>query len=141
MKKSLYDTDYSAWIDQQVYLMRNKAFNQLDLENLMDEVECLGKSEKRMLKSYLKLLFQHLLKIEYQTEKRTRSWDLTVKNAAFEVNEVLKDNPSLKHKLCEIVNSAYFSAKIEAAKETGLEEKVFPEECPWNIYEILNQGG
>lgn len=80
-----------------------------------------------------------MLKAKYQPEKHTRSWDLSIKNSLREAKIVLKENPSLKHKLIEIFEQSYEGAIVGAALETGLDEKSFPTECPWTIEEILGE--
>jgi hypothetical protein len=133
---SLYEKDFYGWTGVQATLLRNKEFDQMDLENLIDEVECLGRSEKRALKSHLKILLTHMLKKKYQPEKYTKSWDLSIKNARCEFMQCLNENPSLRPKLHEIFEQAYLASVVAAIKETGL-ENVFPEKCPWTLEEIL----
>jgi hypothetical protein len=134
-----YDKDPYAWSYEQAGFLRRKEYHKLDFENLIEELECLGRSEKRTLRSYLEILLMHMLKKEFQPEKKTRSWDLSIKNSRIDANTVLKENPSLKHKLPEIFKEAYKKAILGAALETGLEEKVFPKKCPWEIEEILEK--
>jgi hypothetical protein len=131
-----YDTDFYGWSEHQAELLKNKEFDKLDILNLIEEIETLGRSEKRTLKSYLIILLIHLLKVKYQPEKHTRSWDLSIKNSRREFMECLSENPSLKPKLLDILESAYFSARISAIQQTGLEEEIFPIECPWTIEEL-----
>jgi hypothetical protein len=78
-----------------------------------------------------------MLKVKYQPEKHTTSWDLSIKEANHKVQKTLYENPSLKSKLKEIVDDAYFSARIKAALETEMEEKTFPETCPWKVKDIF----
>lgn len=138
-KLPAYDKDFYKWTKTQANLLKKEEFQKLDLENLIEEIESLGRSEKRTLKSYLKILLLHLLKVKFQPNNHTNSWKLSIKNSRFEAKGVLKENPSLKPKLPEILKEAYFSARLEAAKETGLDEKTFPQDCPWKIEDIFNE--
>lgn len=136
-----YDDDYFGWINQQANFLRNKEYEKVDLTNLIEEIESLGISEKRRLESFLKILLLHLLKCKYQPTRHSKSWDLSIKNSSRQFLRTLKENPSLKPKLKEILEDAYFSARLEAAQETGLDEETFPENCPWTIEEIIEKKG
>ena len=133
-----YEKDFYKWVNNQANLLKKKEFTKLDIDNLIEEIESLGKSEKRMLKSYLEVLLMHMLKIRHQPGMHTTSWDLSIKEAGYKVQKTLKENPSLKAKLKEIVEEAYFSARLKAALETKLDENVFEEKCPWTFKEIFS---
>jgi Domain of unknown function DUF29 len=132
-----YDTDFYKWADNQAKFLRKQEFSKLDIDNLIEEIESLGRSEKRTLKSYLEILLMHMLKVKFQPEKHTTSWDLAIKEANHKTQKVLLENPSLKPKLKDILEDAYFSARIKAALETGFQENLFPEECPWSLKDIF----
>lgn len=134
---SLYEQDYNQWVTTQCLLLKKKDFSNIDILNLIEEIEDLSSSIHSKLESHLRCLFCHLLKIKYQPEKHTRSWDLSVKNSKMQVRKVLIKNPSMKHYLPEILKDAYESSILWAADETGIDEEVFPKECPWTIDEIL----
>lgn len=139
MNKNIYETDFYGWTLLQSSLLKERNMKKLDCENLIEEIESMGRSEKSKLRSYISNLLMHMLKVRYQPSYHTISWDLSIKNARLETKETLDENPSLKPKLKEIIKNAYKSAKIKAAEETGLDEKIFPEECPWTIEEILER--
>ena len=136
-KTVTYEKDFYKWTKDQSLFLKKEEFTKLDIEHLIEEIESLGRSEKRTLKSHLEVLLMHMLKSKYQPKKHTKSWDLSIKNSRYKTESVLKDNPSLKPQLKEILKEAYFAARLDAALETGLEEKVFPEECPWKLEDIL----
>lgn len=136
-RQRAYDQDFYLWTHTQASLLKNKEFEKLDIRHLIEEIESLGNSEKRALESYLIVLLMHLLKIEYQPTKHSRSWELSIKNSRFRVIKTLKQSPSLKSKLPEIFKDAYFTARLEAAQETGLDEDTFPEECPWPVEKVI----
>lgn len=135
---SLHDTSFCDWISEQTYFLRNKDFERLDMKNIIEELESLGASEERALESYFIVLLMHMLKVEYQENKHTRSWDLSIINSTLKVNRLLRKNPGLKSKLSHIFGDAYESARLEAAIETGLHEDIFPKTCPFSLENILN---
>jgi hypothetical protein len=135
--KSLYNSDFYAWTQQQAQLLRNKALSELDIIHLAEELEAMGRSEKRELASRLEVLLLHLLKWQFQPGFRSRSWRLTIKEQRLRLEKHLGENPSLKALLPEYLDSAYQLAVIGAEKETGLD--VFPDNCPYLAEEIFDQ--
>jgi len=139
MKTSNYETDFYTWTQQQAELLRSGRLSELDVENLIEEVETMGRSEKRAIQSRLTVLLQHLLKWEYQPERRGRSWTLTIRHQRLKFVKLLNENPGLKPHLVEILRDAYELAVISAAEETGIDEIEFPRECPWSMEQIIDQ--
>ncbi len=133
-----YETDFYSWTQQQATLLKNGQFNLADLINIIEELESMGRSEKRELESRLTVLLQHLLKWKYQPNRRGKSWELTIKGQRSRFLRVLQENPGLKSKLEGCLLNAYQDAVVEAAKETGFDENVFPETCPWRWEEITS---
>ncbi len=136
MPTNLYTTDFYAWTQQQVALLKSGKYANIDFEHLAEEVEDMGKSEKRTLESRLEVLLMHLLKWQYQPAYRGKSWRLTIKEQRIRLAEHLQDNPSLKSVLEDSINKAYKLAVIGAERETDLE--VFPETCPYRIEQIFD---
>ena len=136
-KELEYEKDFSKWANNQAKFLKKREFSKLDIDNLIEEIESLGRSERRTLRSYLEVLLMHMLKVKFQPKQHTTSWNLSIKEAHYKTETTLQENPSLKPKLKDIVKEAYFSARIKAALETGLEENKFPEECPWSLKEIF----
>lgn len=132
-----YDTDFYSWTQQQAVLLKAGRFSDADLENIIEEIESMGRSEKRELESRLTVLLQHLLKWKYQPSRRGKSWELTIKWQRVDFLKVLNENPGLKPHLHHILASAYEVAVIKAAKETRLSEKNFPPECPFEWENII----
>lgn len=132
-----YDEDFYGWIQEQVEFLKKHDFAHIDFVNIVEEIETLGRSERRELKSHLTNLLLHLLKINYQPEKRIRSWDLSVKNARQAAREVLNESPSLNHSLADLFDEAYQRARDQAIDETSLTGNAFPEKCPWSLNEVL----
>jgi hypothetical protein len=138
MNPSLYESDFYAWANEQAALLRAGKLSAADIENIAEEIESMGRSEKRELVSRLKVLFLHLLKWQFQPGLRSNSWRLTVKEQRREVAHHLKDNPSLKARLSETMADAYEIAVIEAERETGLPETTFPAACPWPFERLMD---
>ncbi len=135
-----YDQDFFAWTQEQSRLLRAGALAELDVPNLVEEIESMGRSEKRELGSRLTVLMAHLLKWQFQPTLRSRSWELTLTEQRAQVDEVLEDNPSLLAQIDEILDRAYRYARIDAAKETGLTLTTFPTRCPYSLDQILEFG-
>ncbi|MCT7951029.1 DUF29 domain-containing protein [Ancylothrix sp. C2] len=136
----LYETDFYAWTQEQAQLLRNRQFHAIDLENLIEEVESLGKQERRELENRLSILIGHLLKWEYQPERRSRSWLNTIRVQRFDIGRLLKQNPSLKPYLAEAVEEVYFNKSVALASgETDLPKRTFPAECLYTLAAILDE--
>jgi hypothetical protein len=133
-----YQTDYYGWTVEQAELLKTGHWQEIDIKNLIEEVESMGRSEKRSLESRMIVLITHLLKWQYQPVRRGKSWELTIKGQRVNCLDVLEDNPSLKSKLDELFIKAYYRAKLEAAKETLLDEDYFPEECPYTLSQLFD---
>lgn len=135
---NLYETDFYAWTQEQSDLLRHHRWSQLDLPNLIEEIESLGKQQRAELRNRLSILIGHLLKWEYQVSKRSRSWLNTIRIQRIDVLQLLKENPSLKSYLEEALHIAYSKGMALAAGETNLPLKIFPENCPYSLEDILS---
>ena len=135
---SNYNSDFYGWTQEQAGLIRAGRLSDLDLENLIEEIEAMGRSEKRELDSRLTVLLIHLLKWQYQPSRRGASWTLTIEAQRDNFSSVLQDNPSLKPQLDSILAHAYKQARIRSAQETGIDKSVFPELCAWELSKILD---
>ena len=134
-----YEKDFYSWTQEQAELLRQGQFNSLDIANLIEEIETMGRSEKRELESRLTILLLHLLKWKYQEIRRGRSWQLPIDEQRIQFSKTLKDNPGLKPALDEIIKDAYKLAVIKAAKETKISKNVFPESCPWELAQLIEE--
>lgn len=133
-----YDTDFYAWAIENAELIRLRKFDEIDINNVAEEIESMGKSERRELINRLSVLIAHLLKWQHQSQKRSRSWNLTIKQQRLQVNKLLKNNPSLKSKIELDFTDAYESALISASDETGIIEEDFPKQCPFDLEDCLD---
>ncbi|MCX7097098.1 MAG: DUF29 domain-containing protein [Methylococcales bacterium] len=135
-----YEQDFYSWTQEQAALLKQGRFAELDVNNLIEEVETMGRSEKRELESRLTVLLLHLLKWKYQAIRRGRSWQLSIDEQRLQFTETLSENPGLKARLDELVIKAYRLAVIQAARETNISKTVFPEYCPWTLAQFLDEG-
>jgi hypothetical protein len=126
-----YDQDVIAWAQEQAKLLRSGRFDALDIEHIAEEIEDVGKSEQRELASRMAVLLAHLLKWQYQPERRGSSWTRTINNQRVLIKRRIKRTPSLKRSLDdkEWWGDAWLDAQVLAERETGLVD--FPAECPW----------
>ena len=137
---SLYDTDFFAWANAQAALLRSGRLAAADIEHIAEEIESMGRSEKRELLSRLALLLMHLLKWQVQPTLRGNSWRAAIKVQRREIARHLADNPSLAARLPEVLTDAYGDAVLLAARESGLAEAAFPASNPWTFGEIMDDG-
>ncbi len=134
-----YDEDVLAWSQEQARLIRAGRFELLDVEHIAEEIEDVGKSEQRELANRMAILLAHLLKWQYQPERRGASWERTIKAQRKETAYHLDETPSLRPKLLEPrwLDMVWSRALAQAVAETGLD--CFPDACPWMMDdEVLN---
>ena len=139
MTASLYECDFYAWANEQAALLRAGNLSSADIEHIAEEIESMGKTEKRELVNRLAVLLKHLLKWQFQPERRGSSWQATIRVQRRDLRVHIKDNPSLKATLPDAIEQAYGNALIEAADETGLPESDLPENAPWTFEMILDE--
>ena len=133
----LYEQDFYGWTQQQAKLLREGTLNQLDLVNLAEEIESLGKQQRQELRNRLEILLGHLLKWQFQPSKRSKSWFVTLREQRRKIGYLLKENPSLKPYLPEALQIGYENGIDLAVRETSLTYKDFPTECPYSLEEVL----
>ena len=138
-KRSLYEQDYAQWLEVMTGLVRERKYEQLDWENLLEELESMGKNEQRELESRLIVLLMHLLKFQYQPSHRTKSWQNTIRNQRTEIGLLLKKSPSLRARLLFFVEEAYPVARFDAADETDLPLEIFGDRVLYSLAEILDK--
>ena len=136
---STYEQDFYRWTQEQAELLKAGALSQLDVENLIEEIESMGKSQKRALLSRMTVLLMHLLKWDYQPDRRSGSWKSTIITQRKEIKRLLKDNPGLKSIITEMLNETYLDAAEIASAETELPESTFPETCPYTVEHLMGE--
>ena len=134
----LYQQDYYLWIKKTANLLRENKLNELDIENLIEEIEDMGRSEKRALESNLVVVLLHLLKWVYPPSMRTGSWQASILEHRRRIKKALKDSPSLKKYLQEVFVECYDNAREQASAETGLSLDTFPVKSPFSSDNVLN---
>ncbi|EIJ44372.1 protein of unknown function DUF29 [Beggiatoa alba B18LD] len=147
MKTSdLYEKDVNEWVTSQIQLLKSGKLELIDIEHLIEELQDMGKSNRRELSNHLKILIAHLLKWQYQLKLlidkyngyEGKSWKLTIIEQRFQLMDLLEDIPSLKRELQETIKKSYPKAVLLAVKETNLPQAIFPVECPYTIEQLLD---
>jgi Domain of unknown function DUF29 len=134
-----YKADFNLWIEQTAQLLRSHRWQEVDVEHLIEEVEGLGKSERRGIASQLTRLLLHLLKWQYQPQRRSDSWLDSITDSRTQIELAIEDSPSLKSYPREQLEESYQRARRQAAKQTGIFLSVFPEECPYSVELVLDE--
>jgi hypothetical protein len=134
-----YDEDFYGWTTINAKLMREGRMSELDIENLIEEIENMGRSTLDQLVNRLSVLIAHLLKCQFQPTMKGHSWVYTIREQRSRTTDILMDNPSLNNRLDGILKKSYQYAVYQAAKDTGLESKVFPKICPYNFEQIMDE--
>ena len=133
-----YEADYAQWCAEQGALLREGRLSDLDRENLAEEIESLGRSDKREIRSRVGVILLHLLKWEFQPQERKPGWLLTLDEQRNRARELVEESPSLKRVPGEAIVQEYPLARRKAAVETGLPLSEFPKECPYSVEKLLS---
>lgn len=134
---SEYERDFYTWSFEQARLIRERNWGAVDIENVAEEIESLGREQFAKLRSAIRIILLHMLKWDHQVERR--SWIASIENQRSELHFLLEDSPSLRTRLDEAITAAHRRARIEAAKETRLSQARFPEQCPYSWDEITTR--
>ncbi|WP_123102960.1 DUF29 domain-containing protein [Acidithiobacillus sulfuriphilus] len=133
----LYHQDFYVWTMEQADLLRRHKPDWMDWENAAEELESMGKKDRRELVSRMTVLLMHLAKWYWQAEKRSPGWSGTIEEQREQIEFSLNDSPSLRSFLQYSFPEAWGRAIKKAARETGLPLSTFPEACPWPIEDVL----
>lgn len=138
--QALYVQDFAAWCASTAALLRAGKWYDIDTLALAEEMESLGRSQKREMESRLHVLIMHLLKSYYQPTERQegRSWRSTIRIQRLDLGLLLRDNPSLRPQLPIVLTERYPAARAHASDETGLPLTTFPTTCPWTAEQALD---
>ena len=136
----LYNRDLHAWTVEQAALLRAGRLSEVDAQHIAQEIEALGRTEKREMVSRLAVLLLHLLKWAYQPERQGKSWRLTVEEQRRQLARHMRDNPSLRAWQDEAMADAYGDAVLRAERETDLPRDVFPWSCPYSFDQVMDDG-
>ena len=137
--RSTYEQDFYAWAMEQAALLRERRADLLDFENIAEELEGLGRSEYRELKSSLARIMQHMLNWDHQPERRSRSWAGSINVHRVRVRQCLRENPSLKPRVPEALADACELAIAYAANDTRMRRSTFPQECPYDWQQVMER--
>jgi len=137
-QRLLYETDYLQWIETTVERLRNNDYDSIDWDNLIDEIEDMARSQRRSLKSNLIVVLLHLLKWQYQPEKRSSNWESSLLEHRHRLQDDIQDSLSLKPYLESILDQSYIRATKQAKVETGLPLSTFPPERLYDVASILD---
>ena len=137
--RDLYDRDFFEWTRSNAALLRAGQLDQADLEHIAEEIEDMGKSQRRALESRLEVLLAHLLKWQFQPGGRGSSWESSIRIQRSKIEKLFRQMPSLGNALSEDLPDAYRTAVLAAVGETGLPKSSFPETCPFTIDQILDE--
>jgi hypothetical protein len=134
-----YDHDFYGWALEQARLVREGRWEAVDRDNVAEEIESLGREQFNKLASAFRVLMLHMLKWDHQPTLRSRSWILSIRAQRLEIEDVLADNPGLQPRIGEAIARGYRKGRIEAARETGLDEDEFPETCPYSFDDLVSR--
>lgn len=140
--QGLYEADFAAWAFEQAETVKRKDWRALDMPNLVEELESMGKQQRAELVNRLIVLLMHLAKWQYQPTRRVlsgASWQGAVDSQRVGIARHMRKNPSLKPFVPEAMSDAWESARIDAATETGLPRKTFPIDCPYTWEQALQE--
>ncbi|MTW20637.1 DUF29 domain-containing protein [Allochromatium palmeri] len=143
----IYERDFDAWVQSQVFLLRQGKTGEIDVEHLIEELEEMGKSNLRELESRFIILIAHLLKWQFQLEMLAmqwkefegKSWRKTIIEQRTQISFLIKKVPSLKSSLHLAMTEAYTEARRLAIKETALAPEVFPIDCPYSVEQLFDE--
>lgn len=135
-----YEEDFYGWAMANASLLKKGKFNEADMNHIIEEMEALGRSNRRELVSRLGVLIAHLMKWQYQASLRKGGWQGTIERQRIEINDVLEENPSLKSQIEEVTPKAYKYALSILKEETPLDLKSFPSECPYTFVQMIDDG-
>src|SRR5829696_8422718 len=137
--RARYDRDLYTWGVEQAALLRSGRVEEVDALNIAEEIDDVGNEQYDKLESALWLILLHLLKWDHRPDRRSRSWRLSILVQRKHADKVLRKNPGLKPFISEAIGDAYGVARLEAAKQTDLDEDVFPEQCCYSWDEIMQR--
>lgn len=136
-----HDEDFYGWAMAEANLLRQRRLGDLDFDNLIEELESMGASERRELVSRLAQLIFHLLKWQLQPDYREfnkRSWEGSIIGQRKQISRLMRDNPSLKSILSQSMTDGYEDAQVFIIKETPIDLKKMPQECPYTFEQIMD---
>jgi hypothetical protein len=136
--KTLYEEDFNLWLEETVNLLKTRQLSLIDYENLIEEIESMGKRDKKALESNLEQILMNLLKWQYQKNKRSNSWRYSIIEHRNRLKKDFRDSPSLKPYFDDVLEDCYQTAREFASEQTGLDIKTFPIDIPFTKEQVLD---
>jgi hypothetical protein len=136
---NLYEDDAIAWAEQQAALLRAGRWELLDIDNIAEELEDVGKSEKRELRHRMAVLVEHLIKWRWQPGQRGSSWLTTIRVRRIDIQKLMRKMPSLKNMMSdsEFADEVWRDAVVLALKEAEGEIDNLPDSNPWTLHQAM----
>ena len=134
-----YEADYHRWTKDQASALREQRLAEIDWENVAEEIESLGRSDRREIESRLAVILEHLLKWEFQPERRSGSWRGSLFEQRNRIHGLLRESPSLRTFPATVLDDEYRVARLKAAGEAGLSLDHLPEQNPYTIEQVLDE--
>jgi hypothetical protein len=134
-----YELDFVAWAEEQARLLRAREYKALDIENIAEEIESLGRSDKREIVNRMIVLIAHLLKCQHQPELRSKSWLASIREQRRKIEMLVEESPSLRPLLPGMLAKAFASARKEAASEMDVREDSLASVCPFSLEDVLRE--
>lgn len=134
-----YEADFVLWLERQVDALNARRFDQLDIANLTAEIDSIVRSEQREVKSRLELIIRHLLKCQYQPQRKSRSWHRTLTEQRQALERVCEDSPSLARMLAAFAEKEYQRALKSTSRETRIARACFPPALPYTVEQLLDE--
>lgn len=139
MTTALYETDFYQWTVKQAELLRGEDYAELDIDNLIEEIESMGKSDRREVGSRLTTIMEHMLKLVHEPKSRAKNgWKRTIATQRIELAKLLRDNYTLRSQIADFIEDAYSDARQLAAVGLDCSVAVFPVVCPWTAGQLQN---
>ena len=138
MKNINYEEDFYGWTMQNVQFLKQRNYQEADIEHIIEELEEMGTSNENQLINRLAVLIAHLLKWQFQPDFRGRSWEGTIEEQRRKIERIIKKNPSLKPKIPEAIEEGFADSKAIIKKETPIDLKILPENCPYTFDQIMD---
>jgi Domain of unknown function DUF29 len=134
-----YEEDFYAWTVEQGRLLRTGELSAVDASNIAEEIESMGRSDRRELQSRLVVLIIHLLKWRFQPTARSSGWLGTIREQRLQIELILEDSPSLRPVVAQMMTRAYANGRVGAIEQSGLPEAEVPTTCPFTFEELLSE--
>jgi hypothetical protein len=134
-----YEEEFYAWTVEQSRLLRAGEFSAVDAANIAEELDSMGRSDRRALQNRLIALVMHLLKWGHQPAARSRSWSATIDEQRLQIDSILAESPSLRPIAATMLSEGYAIARARAIAKTGLADETFPPSCPFTAEEAMSR--